>query len=71
MRFNTDKGRITLLQTPCLGLMGLKYYTIHMAMSVLDCDLMKDIQEGYNQDREIAEIIEKLKREPGSKKHYF
>ena len=43
---------------------------LHMGMSVLDCDLIKEIHEGYSQDRVIEEIIEKLKRDPSSKKHY-
>ena len=41
-----------------------------MDMYVLDCDLIKEIQEGYNQDRAVAEIIEKLKKDPKAKKHY-
>lgn len=43
---------------------------LHMSMSVSDCDLMKEIKEGYNQDDEMKQIIEKLKKEPGGKKHY-
>lgn len=43
---------------------------LHTAMSVLDCDLSKEIQEGYNQDRAVLEIIEKLKKDPKSKKHF-
>lgn len=43
---------------------------LHMAMSVLECDLMKDIQECYKEDGEVAAIIEDLKRNPVAKKHY-
>ncbi|KAL0660943.1 hypothetical protein Bca4012_097783 [Brassica carinata] len=41
-----------------------------MAMSVLDFDLMKEIQDGYDMDGGMKQIIEKLKKEPWAKKHY-
>lgn len=41
-----------------------------MAMSVLECDLMKEIQEGYTQDNIVKQIIEKLKIEPKAKRFY-
>lgn len=43
---------------------------LHMAMSVLDFDLMKEIQDGYDMDGGMKQIIEKLKKEPWAKKHY-
>lgn len=43
---------------------------LHMAMSVLECDLMKEIQEGYTTDNELKQIIEKLKIDPKAKRFY-
>ncbi|KAL1224617.1 putative mitochondrial protein [Cardamine amara subsp. amara] len=43
---------------------------LHMAMSVLECDLMMEIQRNYDGDTALKEIIEELKKKPNSKKHY-
>lgn len=41
-----------------------------MEMTVLECDLLKKIQEEYAKDEVLQEIIEGLKRNPKFKKHY-
>lgn len=43
---------------------------LHMAMTVLECDLLKQIQEEYEKDMVVKGIIEELKKNPASKKHY-
>lgn len=43
---------------------------LHMAMTVLECDLMKKIQEAYETDVSIKTIIEVLQKDPGAKKHF-
>lgn len=43
---------------------------LNMAMSVLECDLMKEIQDGYSTDTELKQIIEKLKLDPKAKRFY-
>ena len=40
---------------------------LHMAMTVLECDLLKQIQEEYENDVALQEIITELKKKPGSK----
>lgn len=44
---------------------------LHMALTVLECDLLKQIQEAYDKDNKVNELIESLKKEPFSKKHYL
>lgn len=43
---------------------------LHMSMSVADCDLMKEIQAGYETDTVLKNLIAELVKSPGSKKHY-
>lgn len=43
---------------------------LHMAMTVLQCDLLKQIQDCYADDGTISEIIEKLKKDSKAKKHF-
>ena len=43
---------------------------LHMAMSVLDCDLLTKIQEAYATDNQVMETIEKLKKDPYAVKKY-
>lgn len=43
---------------------------LHMAMSVMECDLMKDIQNSYATDVLLQDIISALKSNPDAKKHY-
>lgn len=43
---------------------------LHMAMSVLECDLLKQIQEAYDTDIVVKGLIEELKVKPGSHKHF-
>lgn len=43
---------------------------LHMAMTVLECDLLKQIQEEYEKDVIVKGIIDELKKNPTSKKHY-
>ena len=43
---------------------------LHMAMTVLECDLLKRIQEEYANDTAVQEIIEGLKRDTKFKKHF-
>lgn len=43
---------------------------LHMAMTVLECDLMLEIQQGYDSDPETKEIIEALKLDPRNKRHF-
>ena len=43
---------------------------LHMAMTVLECDLMLQIQQNYDSDPTTKEIIEALKLSPRSKKHF-
>lgn len=43
---------------------------LSMAISVADCDLMKQIQSAYETDMQIKELIEALKKKPDSKKHF-
>lgn len=42
---------------------------LHMAMTVVECDLLKRIQEEYEKDALLKDIIEELKKKPTSKKH--
>lgn len=43
---------------------------LHMVLSVLDCDLLRKIQACYEKDLATKEIIDALKQNPPSKKHY-
>lgn len=43
---------------------------LHMAMSVLECDLMQQIKQAYELDSNVKAIIEELKVKALSKKHY-
>lgn len=43
---------------------------LHMALSVLDCDLLKKIQEGYNTDSDLRSLISLLKETPAGKKNF-
>ncbi|CAL9221332.1 unnamed protein product [Arabidopsis halleri] len=43
---------------------------LHMAMSVLDCDLMQRIKASYDTDFVLKEIVESLKGDPQAKKHF-
>ena len=43
---------------------------LHMAMSVLECDLLKDIQKHYETDSELSSLIKALQADPTSKKHF-
>ena len=43
---------------------------LHMAMSVLECDLMQQIKQAYELDSSVKAIIEELKSKPFSRKHY-
>lgn len=43
---------------------------LHMALSVMECDLLKEIQSGYEKDDALKTIIESLKLKKDSKKHY-
>ena len=43
---------------------------LHMAMTVLECDLLKQIQEEYGNDGALLEVIQGLKKDPKFKKHY-
>jgi len=43
---------------------------LHMAMSVLECDLLKDIQKHYETDPDLKLIITALESDPASKKHF-
>lgn len=43
---------------------------LHMAMTVMNCDLMKNIQEAYAGDNKIKELIEELKEKPNGRKHF-
>lgn len=43
---------------------------LHMALSVLECDLLKQIQEAYESDVLIKAVIEGLKEKPLSKKNF-
>uniref|UniRef100_A0A1J3K9P1 Retrovirus-related Pol polyprotein from transposon 17.6 n=1 Tax=Noccaea caerulescens TaxID=107243 RepID=A0A1J3K9P1_NOCCA len=43
---------------------------LHMALSVLDCDLLKRIQEGYNTDSDLKSLISLLKETPAGKKNF-
>lgn len=41
-----------------------------MAMTVLQCDLLKQIQDCYSQDLVVSDIIEQLKKDPRAKKYF-
>lgn len=43
---------------------------LHMAMTVLQCDLLQQIQEGYVEDTVLKDLIEELKQNPIAKKHF-
>lgn len=43
---------------------------LHMAMTVLQCDLLKQIQEDYGNDEALQKVIQGLQRDPKFKKHY-
>ncbi|XP_010491426.2 PREDICTED: uncharacterized protein LOC104769009 [Camelina sativa] len=43
---------------------------LHMAMSVLECDLLKDIQAHYATDAELKKLIDDLAANIPAKKHY-
>lgn len=43
---------------------------LSMAISVMDCDLMKKIQSSYEHDPQIKELIAELKKKPDYKKHF-
>ena len=43
---------------------------LHMAMTVLQCDLLQKIMSGYEQDQLLMEIIEQLQKDPKAKKHF-
>lgn len=43
---------------------------LHMEMSVMDCDLMKQIQEAYEEDPVSKQLIEELKINSKAKKHF-
>lgn len=43
---------------------------LHMAMTVIECDLLKQIHEAYERDAVLKNIIEELKQKLRSKKHY-
>ena len=43
---------------------------LHMALFVLECDLLKQIHETYDKDNKVKELIASLKKKPLSKKHY-
>lgn len=43
---------------------------LHMAMTVMECDLMQQIQDHYETDTACKEIIDQLKKDHQAKKHY-
>lgn len=43
---------------------------LHMAMTVLECDLMKQIKDCYEEDAAVKQFIENLKQNPPVKKHF-
>ena len=43
---------------------------LHMALSVLECDLMQQIKQAYATDGAVKELIDELKSKPFSKKHF-
>ncbi|KAG7579311.1 Integrase catalytic core [Arabidopsis thaliana x Arabidopsis arenosa] len=43
---------------------------LHMALSLVECDLMKEIQAGYANDVVLQDIITALQQKPDSKRHY-
>ncbi|CAA7040955.1 unnamed protein product [Microthlaspi erraticum] len=43
---------------------------LNMAMSVLECDFIQQIQAGYDSDIELQELIGELKLKPQARKHY-
>ncbi|CAA7054011.1 unnamed protein product [Microthlaspi erraticum] len=43
---------------------------LNMAMSVLECDFLQQIQAGYDSDLELKELIDELKVKPQARKHY-
>lgn len=43
---------------------------LSMALSVMECDLMKQIQENYEKDSAVMEVIEALKKKQDAKKHF-
>lgn len=44
---------------------------LHMAMSVLECDLLKEIHGHYDSDAEVKEIIDALKKKKTDNKRYY
>ncbi|CAA7019723.1 unnamed protein product [Microthlaspi erraticum] len=43
---------------------------LHMAMSVLQCDLLQQIQAGYDTDPTVRDLIAELQQKPLAKKHF-
>lgn len=43
---------------------------LHMAMTVLECDLMQKIKDAYVTDGAVKQIIDELKDKPNGKKHF-
>ncbi|KAG7572601.1 Neutral/alkaline non-lysosomal ceramidase C-terminal [Arabidopsis suecica] len=43
---------------------------LHMAMSILECDLIKNIQALYSEDLALQEIIDMLQQNKDAKKHF-
>lgn len=43
---------------------------LHMALSVMECDLLKELQSGYEKDSNLKAIIEAIKLKKDTKKHY-
>lgn len=62
------KGKENLVADALSRVQGSE--VLHMAMTVLECDLMKQIQEAYELDAAVKQIIEELKKDPKAKKHF-
>lgn len=43
---------------------------LHMAMTVLECDLMQKIKEAYVTDGAVKQIIDELRDKPNGRKHF-
>lgn len=43
---------------------------LHMAMTVVECDLLKQIQSLYETDAELKEVISALQQNNKTKRHY-
>lgn len=68
MKFSIDKARKIFVADALSRVEGSE--VLHMAMSVLECDLMQQIKQAYESDGAVKDLIEELKVKPLSKKHY-